>query len=559
MIKSKGFKRINILLLVIILLLTGINNRSFAAVSDTRLNEVVEDTAKFMYKEVANPQVGSIGGEWAIIGLARSGYEVPNQYYQKYYNVVENYVKSLDGKLHDKKYTEYSRLIVALSAIGKDARDVGGYNLLTAIGDYDKTIWQGLNGPIWALIALDSAKYDMPENPAAEVQATRQMYIDRILECQLSDGGWSLFGGTESEDKDSKSDPDITGMALQALAKYQDIAEVKKATEEAVECMSKQQNENGGYFSWGSENSESCVQVIVALAELGIPLEDERFIKNGKTLLDNLLSYHLEGKGFLHTLDGTGSNQMAAEQGFYGIVAAKRLRDKKSSLYRMDDAINIGSQSPDFKNIEGLENKDQVINMMPIVKPGLTFEDITGVNAHKYQSAIESLASRLIIDGKTKDKFEPNSNMTRAEFATIIVKSLGIETKGEEKFKDVKKSDWFFDYVATANRYGIVNGVSKDEFKPNNTISKQEAAIMLTNAAKLAGMDIEMDKASVRDNLSQFEDYVLVKDWAMPSLAFCYREDILDDSSMSIDPKKVITRGEITQMVFNMLGKANLL
>lgn len=559
MIKSKGFKRINILLLVIILLLTGINNRSFAAVSDTRLNEVVEDTAKFMYKEVANPQVGSIGGEWAIIGLARSGYEVPNQYYQKYYNVVENYVKSLDGKLHDKKYTEYSRLIVALSAIGKDARDVGGYNLLTAIGDYDKTIWQGLNGPIWALIALDSAKYDMPENPAAEVQATRQMYIDRILECQLSDGGWSLFGGTESEDKDSKSDPDITGMALQALAKYQDIAEVKKATEEAVECMSKQQNENGGYFSWGSENSESCVQVIVALAELGIPLEDERFIKNGKTLLDNLLSYHLEGKGFLHTLDGSGSNQMAAEQGFYGIVAAKRLRDKKSSLYRMDDAINIGSQSPDFKNIEGLENKDQVINMMPIVKPGLTFEDITGVNAHKYQSAIESLASRLIIDGKTKDKFEPNSNMTRAEFATIIVKSLGIETKGEEKFKDVKKSDWFFDYVATANRYGIVNGVSKDEFKPNNTISKQEAAIMLTNAAKLAGMDIEMDKASVRDNLSQFEDYVLVKDWAMPSLAFCYREDILDDSSMSIDPKRIITRGEITQMVFNMLGKANLL
>ncbi len=559
MIKSKGFKKINILLLVIVLLLTGINNRSFAAVSDTRLNEVVEDTAKFMYKEVANPQVGSIGGEWAIIGLARSGYEVPNQYYQKYYNVVENYVKSLDGKLHDKKYTEYSRLIVALSAIGKDARDVGGYNLLTAIGDYDKTIWQGLNGPIWALIALDSAKYDMPENPAAEVQATRQMYIDRILECQLSDGGWSLFGGTESEDKDSKSDPDITGMALQALAKYQDIAEVKKATEEAVECMSKQQNENGGYFSWGSENSESCVQVIVALAELGIPLEDERFIKNGKTLLDNLLSYHLEGKGFLHTLDGSGSNQMAAEQGFYGIVAAKRLRDKKSSLYRMDDAINIGSQSPDFKNIEGLENKDQVINMMPIVKPGLTFEDITGVNAHKYQSAIESLASRLIIDGKTKDKFEPNSNMTRAEFATIIVKSLGIETKGEEKFKDVKKSDWFFDYVATANRYGIVNGVSKDEFKPNNTISKQEAAIMLTNAAKLAGMDIEMDKASVRDNLSQFEDYVLVKDWAMPSLAFCYREDILDDSSMSIDPKKLITRGEITQMVFNMLGKANLL
>lgn len=554
----KKIRKISIFLLVTLLLVTGMNTKSFAVVSDERLNEVVEDAAKFMYKEIPNPQVGSIGGEWAVLGLARSGYKVPNEYYHKYYSTVEDYVKSLDGNLHDKKYTEYSRLIVALTSIGKDPRDVAGYNLLTPLGDYDKTIWQGLNGPIWALIALDSGDYPMPENPEAKTQATREMYINRILECQLSDGGWSLFGGTASASANEKSDPDITGMALQALAKYQDIPEVKKAIEEALECMSKQQGENGGYLSWGSENSESCVQIIVALAELGIPLEDERFVKNGNTLLDNLLTYYREGEGFLHTKDGTGSNQMASEQGFYGVVAAQRARDGKNSLYRMSDAIDIG-EVPVKENTKGLENKHKDINIMPIVKPGTTFEDITGVNAHKHQVAIESLASRLIINGKTKDKFEPNDNMTRAEFATIVVRALGIEPKGEDIFKDVNRSHWFYDYVATANRYGIVNGISKDEFKPNATITKQEAAAMLARAAKLAGMDVEMNKGNIRDVLSQFEDYVTVDSWAMPSLAFCYSENILDDSSMSIEPKKIINRGELAQMIFNMLGKANLL
>lgn len=88
----------------------------------------------------------------------------------------------------------------------------------------------------------------MPQNPDAKTQATREMYIDRILACQLPDGGWSLFGGTAAATSgDGTSDADITGMALQALAKYQDREDVKKATDEALSCMSAQQNEEGGF------------------------------------------------------------------------------------------------------------------------------------------------------------------------------------------------------------------------------------------------------------------------------------------------------------------------
>ena len=192
----KQFCRQGAAALLALALVMGLSLPARAVVTPGELSAAIQDTAEYVYTMVRDPQVGSIGGEWAVLGLARSDYDVPDSYYQDYYATVEEYVEACDGVLHDKKYTEYSRVIVALSAIGKDARDVAGYDLTKPLADYDKTIWQGLNGPIWALIALDSAGYPMPENPEAETQATRQMYIDRILECQLPDGGWSLFGGT---------------------------------------------------------------------------------------------------------------------------------------------------------------------------------------------------------------------------------------------------------------------------------------------------------------------------------------------------------------------------
>ena len=237
---KSALRKVLIFVMVICMIVT--NASMSVAVSKQTVSEYVNETAKYVYQTVKEPRVGSIGGEWAVLGLARSGYPVPDKYYNDYYKRVEEYVKDLNGELHDKKYTEYSRLIVALSSIGKDARNVAGYDLTTALGDYDKTIWQGLNGPIWALIALDSRNYPMPINKKAKTQATREMYIQRILDCQLPDGGWSLFGGTKvgknkPVDKDivgdtSKfdmndvADPDITGMALQALAKYQHMVQL---------------------------------------------------------------------------------------------------------------------------------------------------------------------------------------------------------------------------------------------------------------------------------------------------------------------------------------------
>ena len=533
-------KRILSIFLTLIII-SGTFTTSFAA--DFDINQVIAETASYIYKTISKPQIGSIGGEWAVLGLVRSGVEIPEEYYQNYYKALEECVKERKGILHDKKYTEYSRVILALTAIGKTPKDVAGYNLLTPLGDYEKTVWQGVNGAIWALIALDSGNYDMPNNPNAKVQATREMYINHILEKQTSDGGWALSGDV--------ADPDVTGMALQALSKYQNNEKIKTATEKALDCLSNMQKENGGFSSYEVETSESCVQVLVALCELGISVDDVRFVKNGKSVLDNLFTFYENGKGFKHIHEDS-TNLMATEQCFYALVALKRASEGRNTLYDMSDAKHLNVSS----DAGGLAGKNADVKKMSITSPGKSFADIVG---HKDKTSIETLASRGIINGKTESSFEPNSTMTRAEFATIIARGLGLPQKSNAIFKDVKSSDWYYTYVSTAYSYGIIKGVSENEFNPNGTITREEAAVMVTRAAKLCGMDTEMDTLAVRDSLAQFFDYVKAADWSRSSLAFCYNEKILDDSVMDIKPKEAVTRAEIASMLYNMLLSANLL
>lgn len=474
--------------------------------SAASLSTALDDTAKYIQKTVPNPQVGSIGGEWAVIGLARGGYSMPSGYY----NNVVSYVKSVDGVLHNRKYTEYSRVILALTAIGKDPTNVGGYNLVEPLNDFDKTIYQGINGPIWALIALDSGNY---------ANNQRQAYIDYILSKEISGGGWALTG--------SSPDSDITGMALQALAKYQDQSQVKAATDRALSWLSKNQNSDGSYSTVGEENCESTVQVLVALCELGISLEDSRFVKNGNSVLDGLMEYYVNGGGFTHILGGgSGEDGMSTEQGFYALVAANRAANGQSSLYRMTSGSPSVS-APSTGNA--------------------AFSDISG---HKNQKAIETLVAKQIINGMGNGTFAPNKTMTRAEFCTITVKALGLAPKANNSFTDVKSSDWFAGFVGTASDKGIVNGVGGGKFNPNGTITRQEAATMVARAAKVLKLDTGVEDSD--EVLALFFDGAKVKSWARDAVAYCAIEGIASWSG-SLQPSKAILRCEIAQMIYNLL------
>lgn len=295
----------------------------------TGYSEYLKKALANIKKKVPTPTIGSSSGEWAVLALARGNADVLNSYYDGYYDRVVAYVRDniSSGKLNADKSTDNARIALALTAIGEDPTSVGGHNLLTALDDVTYDLKQGINGPIWALIALDSKNY---------TSSSRDQLIKAILDNRTSEGGWALDGNA--------TDVDMTAMAIQALAPYYNKSNetVKAAVDTALTWLSTKQSSDGGFSSWGNANAESCAQVIVALSALNIDADtDSRFVKNGHSALENLLTFEQADGSFLHTLPGSDkdNNQMSSEQGTYALVAYDRFKTGKNSLYNMTDAV----------------------------------------------------------------------------------------------------------------------------------------------------------------------------------------------------------------------------
>ena len=302
-----------------------------AYVSDLTLSSAKQD----IYKETGDamaalaettaPSFGIFGGEWMVLGLARSGRDVPNvgAYYQSVVSAVESKITE-DGILGDTgKTTENARTILALTAIGKDVTDVGGHNLLTGLSSMSLFSTQPINGPIWALIALDSGNY------STSGDVTRAKLITAIVERQLDGTGWP------TSSRKTYADIDMTAMAVQALAPYYNTNDsAKAAVDTALTWLASQQKDDGSF----GNSSETNAQIVVMLCALDRdPTSDEQFTKDGKSSLDALCSYYLGNGRFAH--QGTKDDQMATEQAFYALAAFNRLKNGQTFLYDMTDVI----------------------------------------------------------------------------------------------------------------------------------------------------------------------------------------------------------------------------
>lgn len=300
--------------------------------SAKELGDIYKTTGDYIEK-LPGDELNAFGSEWYILGLARSGRKV----FDDYYKAIEKYVsENIDenGRLDEKRATDNAKLVLVLSALDKDVTDVGGHDLLKALSDMDYVTQQGLSGAIYALLAFDCRGYDIPSADKNVEQTSREGLVKYILDKQLKDGGWAYSG--------DKAEPDMTAMALQALAAYyKNDAKVKEAADKAVTCLSKLQNTTGGYDSYGSVNSESAAQVITALTALGIdPDNDARFVKNGASVLDSLCGFYVDGGGFRHVSDGK-LDPTATAQGYYALAAYYRFAGSQTALYDMTDLDTV--------------------------------------------------------------------------------------------------------------------------------------------------------------------------------------------------------------------------
>lgn len=290
------------------------------------LGDAVDGVSDYL---TATRKEGSFS-DWTILQLARSG-NLTEELRTEYLAYMAQKIRDNKGVMDEYNHTTYSRITLALSACGMDASNFAGYSMIAPLGDFDKTSSQGINGSLFALLALDSAAYDLP----AGATATRERYVQALLDAELAGGGWAYFG--------SVADVDMTAMVIQALAPYYEQAEVKAAVDRGLTVLSGLQQADGGYVSWGTACSESPAQVLLALCALGIdPAKDSRFVKeDGAWIVSAIFSFLAEDKVAFGHADNT-PNAFATEQVGYALAGYERLLEGKTSLFDMTDVKNSG-------------------------------------------------------------------------------------------------------------------------------------------------------------------------------------------------------------------------
>lgn len=301
-------------------------------------DEAYAGAKAYIQSAVSAPVVSYLFGEWAVLGQARAKVPLSEAYIAAYYEKVVAYVQKnmgADGVLVDPEsrnptVTDNERIILALTAIGKDPANVGGKNLLKALQNKDimkvtDTSNTDINGLVMGLLALNSRNYT----------SDTSWLVQAVLAQQNEDGSWRA-----SADTKPVGDVDMTAMALQALAPYYKDGgneTVNTAVERALNWLS-------GKYQSGYDSSESCAQVVIALSALNLDANtDARFTKTveGKTLsvLGNLLQYRVaENGGFKHQFADKAVNEMATEQALCAMAAYARFTEKANALYDMTDA-----------------------------------------------------------------------------------------------------------------------------------------------------------------------------------------------------------------------------
>ena len=475
----------------------------FAVIDQSKLQKKVEqeNITNVIDQAVSFIKQKEYYSEWDLFALARYGVTIPSTLDKLKKRLNEN-----GGTF--RKVTDYERFALAVKAAGGDPTNIAGYNLIERIYNNDKMTMQGINGPIFALIVLNMDDYHIPQH----AKWTKPKLIDHILEYQNADGAFALVKG-------DSSNVDLTAMALAALQPYKDQPAVSQAINQAVKWLSKQQLKNGGFELEGKENSESAAQVMIALTALGIDPRGDLFTKEKGDLVDYLLSFQQENGGFSN-LKGGESDSIATEQAMIALVAYQKYLKGEGSIYSFTQNNN-------------------------------KYSDDEQISPYAIKSVYKARDMGIMIgfeeNGQTL--FKPKQQLTRAQFAKVILKTLGVKVNNsyQQQFSDVSPDAWYYDDVMAAKDLGIIQGVSPDTFLPNDKITREQMALMLGRAYEL--------NAKTNHVEALYKDYDQVLPEAHAYLAGLYEKKIMLGYQDRFHPHEPVTREMAAVVVVRLIEK----
>ncbi|GEM_PF-3795191 len=191
-----------------------------------------------------------------------------------------------------------------------------------------------------------------------------------------------------------------------------------------------------------------------------------------------------------------------------------------------------------------------------VIENDKTFADIQN---HWAKYDIEQVASKLIVQGVTESSFQPNKQITRAEFTAMLVRALGLHTVDQPtSFTDVNSGQWYYETVSIAEGYGLVTASNNSQYTPNEKLSREEAIVLLGKAMKLAGMDTAISDSEAAQQLSTFKDHHLLDLSARAAAALNVKYGIIIGNQGQLTPNNVITRAEATVILQRLLEAAKL-
>ena len=182
------------------------------------------------------------------------------------------------------------------------------------------------------------------------------------------------------------------------------------------------------------------------------------------------------------------------------------------------------------------------------------FLDIAG---HWAEKEINILNQKKIVNGDPQSNFHPDDQITRAEFAAILVRALGIEQtiQIQGRFNDVPADEWYFNVINTAADVGLLNGYTPTTFGPEDPITREQIAVMITRALSYKGKNIESGTTGA-SILAAFEDSQQISSWAINSVITAVQQEIFNGrSTIQFAPQDNATRAEAAVIVLRMYNK----